>query len=186
MPFVSEHKLEDMLDPRAVTVAGRAMAEKGGERLQEATQVRTPIDTSAHGGLPQDRVRGTARESVMVGPVRQHTASTGRGWQRRVFTEDPVFPFIEWNTKPHLIEPTLEHQARAAAEGRQAMLRYYSRGRVRYAPRVMHPGTTGQHPFARAAAFIQAEVGESMFREELERFSHDLTSGVRRVADLLP
>lgn len=177
MPFVADRRLEDMLNPKAVTVAGRAMTDKGADRLVDAVKLRTPIDTSARGGLPSDRPRGTARESIERGPIRRHTSTVGRGWQARVFTEDPVFPYIEWNTKPHLIEPTPEHKARAAAEHRQAMLRYFAGGAVRYALRVQHPGTTGQHPFARAAAFVQAEVGESMFREELEQFARDLVSG---------
>jgi hypothetical protein len=183
VPFVASRRLEDMVDPKAVTVAGRAMTEKGGQRLMEATKARTPIDTSARGGLPSDRPRGTARESVIRTAVKQHVSTLGRGWQVRVYTEDPVFPYIEWNTRPHLIEPTPEHKARAEAEGRQAMLRYYQGGRVRMSARVMHPGTTGQHPFARAAAFIEAEVPH-MFREELARFARDLVpSRTGRIID---
>lgn len=174
MPFIADRRLEDMLNPKAVTVAGRAMTGKGADRLVDAVKLRTPIDTSARGGLPSDRPRGTARESIERGPIRRHTSTVGRGWQARVFTEDPVFPYIEWTTRPHLIRPTPEHEARAAAEGRRAMLRFFTGGGVRYRPFVFHPGTQGQHPFARAAAFIQAEVGQGMFREELEEFARNL------------
>lgn len=174
MPFVADRRLEDLVNPDAARVAARAMADKGGERLADATRIRTPIDTS-YSPLPRSRPRGTARESIVRGPVRRHTSMLGRGYEVRVYTEDPVFPDIEWNTKPHLISPTPEHKARAAAEGRKAMLRYY-KGGIRYAASVMHPGTTGQHPFSRAAAFIEAEAGH-MFDEELAVFARDLVSG---------
>lgn len=174
MPFVASRRLEDMLNPDAARVAARAMADKGGERLADATRIRTPIDTS-FSPLPRSRPRGTARESIVRGPVRRHTSSVGRGYEVRVYTEDPVFPFIEWNTRPHPISPTPEHRARAAAEGRQAMLRFYAGGGIKFAARVMHPGTTGQHPFARAAAYVEVE-SSSMFAEELAVFKHDLVS----------
>lgn len=175
MPFYADRRLEDMLNPDAGRVAARAMADKGGTRLMEAVKVRTPIDTSYSPlGRSDGRPRGTARESIERGSVRQHTSTRGRGYQVRVYTDDPVFPDIEWNTKPHVIEPTPEHKARAAAEGRQAMLRYWAGG-VRFARRVMHPGTTGQHPFARAEAFIEAETSH-MFAEEVKQFERDLVS----------
>jgi len=165
-----------MLNPTAVTAAGRAMVDKGGEKLAEATRRRTPIDVSPSGGLPRERPRGTLRDSITRGPVRQHTSTLGRGWQLQVYTEDPVGPYVEWNTRPHEIRPTAEHVARAAAEGRQAMLRFFHEGQIRYAAVVHHPGTQGQHMFARAAAFLEVEVPH-MFSEELERFGRDLTSG---------
>jgi hypothetical protein len=191
--FVCDQQLEDMVDPRAVTVAGRAMTDKGGSRLAEATRVRTPIDTSPTLGLPRLRPRGTARESIMEGDVRQHVSTGGRGWEKRAFTEDPIFPYIEWNTRPHEIRPTLEHEARVAAENearapgqpkKRAALRFPGRDGVTFRGALHHPGTTGQHPFARAAAFIETEV-PGMFDVELERFGHDLTNGVRTVDDLL-
>lgn len=172
MPFVASRRLEDIVNPKAGVVAAKAMAEKGGTRLMEATKTRTPIDTSFN-PMGRSRPRGTARESVIRGPIRQHTTAAGRGYAVRVYTEDPIFPYIEWNTRPHIIEPTAEHRARALAEGRQAMLRYFSGGGVRFAARVMHPGTTGQHPFARAAALIEIEAAH-MFAEELRQFEHDL------------
>jgi len=173
MPFVADRRLEDMLDPRAVTVAGRAMTEKGGDHLQRATKERTPISTDPLGGLPRERPRGTLRESIVRGPVRRHTSPIGRGWQVRVYTEDEVGPYVEWNTVPHPIEPIPPGRA----------LRFYSRGAIRFAGRVLHPGTQGHHMFARAAAWLEAEVPH-LFTAELARFGHDLTSRVRRVEDL--
>lgn len=171
MPFIADRRLEDILNPDASRVAAKAMADKGGERLMEATKARTPIDTS-FSPLPRSRPRGTARESIVRGPVRSHTSVIGRGYRVSVYTEDPVFPYIEWNTRPHTISPTPEHVVQAAAEGRRAMLRYWSGG-LQFADRVLHPGTTGQHPFARAAAWLEAE-SSFMFAEELEQFARDL------------
>ena len=173
-PFVCDRKLEDFLNPSAVTVAGRAMAEKGADRLQEATQTRTPISTSMSGGLPRSRPPGTLRDSIQRGPVRKHTSSLGRGWQARVFTEDEIAPYVEWDTRAHEIRPRPPGKA----------LRFYAGGQVRYASVVHHPGTTGQHMFSRAAAYVQAE-SSSMFDEELARFGHDLTTLARRLEDLL-
>lgn len=175
MPFISERPLQDILNPQAVTVAGRAMAEKGGDVLLREVRRRTPVFTGETGPLGRKRKRGTALESLQVGAVRGHTSAVGRGWERRVFTEDPVFPFIEWNTRPHEIKPTAEHIARARAEGREAQLVFFQRGQVRHASRVWHPGTRGQHPFARGAAFVESEVGH-LFGRELERFGEDLTA----------
>jgi hypothetical protein len=174
MPFYADRRLEDLLNPGAAKVASRAIADKGADRLMEAVKTRTPIDTS-YSPLPQSRPRGTARESVVRGPVKQRSSPIGPRYEGRVYTEDPVFPYIEWNTRPHIIRPTPEHIAQAAAEGRRAMLRYFSGGGIRYARQVLHPGTTGQHPFARAEAFIEAEVSH-MFDEELEQFARDLVS----------
>ena len=173
MPFVASRRLEDMLNPDAARIAAKAMADKGGTRLMEATKLRTPIDTS-YTPIPSSRPRGTARESVQRGPVKSRIVYGSRAYEVRVFTEDPVFPYIEWTTRPHLITPTPEHQARAAAEGRRAMLMFYAHGRIMWRPFVFHPGTQGQHPFARAAAFIQAEAAH-MFGEELAQFARDLT-----------
>jgi hypothetical protein len=173
MPFIADRRLEDILNPKAPSVAAKAMADKGGEWLLDAVRTRTPIDTSSS-PLGPSRPRGTARDSLIRGPVRSHASARGRGYQVRVYTEDPIFPDIEWNTRPHIIEPTAEHKAHAAAEGRQALLRFWQGGGIRLAARVMHPGTTGQHPFARAEAFLEASAGAGMFREELEQFAHDL------------
>lgn len=181
MPFVTNRPLQDMINGQAATIAGRAITARGGELLADAVRTRTPIDTSYSLGAPSTRPRGTARDSIVAAAVRSHTSTRGRGWRRRVFTEDPIFPFIEWNTRPHIIAPTAEHQARAAAEGRKAMLRFPQGGVMRYAAFVRHPGTTGQHPFARAAAALQAAVGEGMFSAELEEFKRNLTAS--RVSD---
>lgn len=175
MPFVTSHKLEDMLYPPAVTVAGRAMAEKGGKRLHEVTQARTPIDTSDVGPLKRARVPGTLRESIQVDRVRAKRG-VPKGWQVRVFTEDPIAPHVEWTTKPHEIRP----------RDPRGSLRFYSHGQVRFAKVVHHPGTRGQKMFSGAAAFVQSEVGTQFFREELDRFAHDVTTQVRLVRDLLP
>lgn len=172
MPFVASRRLEDILNPKAAPVAARAMAEKGGQRLMEATKSRTPVDTS-YSPLGPSRPRGTARESILRTPAKLRRRVGGPAYVSVVYTEDPIFPYIEWNTRPHRIAPTPEHRARAEAEGRRAMLRFFQNGRLRYAESVMHPGTVGQHPFARAAAFLEAESGH-LFTVELEQFAHDL------------
>lgn len=160
MPFVAERPLEDMINLAAVDRAGVAMTGKGGERLAEVTRSLTPI---YRGSRPEGhgRERGTARRSIRTDVVRRHTSPLGRGWRRRVLTDDPVFPYIEWDTRPHDIPNAFGFGIDFGIGGRFD-------GKF-------HPGTTGQHPFARAALIVALEVS-GMFALELEEFGRDLTA----------
>jgi hypothetical protein len=161
MPFVADRKLERMVDPTAVTRAGRTMTAKGGGRLHHDTQQLTPVYVPRAGDPPRARRPGTLRRSVKKTPVRRHVGAAGTtGWAVRVYTEDPVGPHVEWTTRPHDIPNAFGWGPDFGIGGRFS-------GKF-------HPGTTGQHMFARAAAILNANV-HRMFAPELAEFARDLT-----------
>lgn len=158
MPFVCAMKdLGDMLDPDAVDRAGRAIAERGVEVLVEETQDATPIGrTRAEDRKATGRPPGTARGSVHAGPVARGQTARGPSYRGLARTEDPIFPYIEFNTKPHWIRPRKDRAPASVVatrrprgtvqDGRAALSWVGPFGRV-FAKKVWHPGTTGAHPF---------------------------------------
>jgi hypothetical protein len=166
MPFVTSMPLEDMVDEHAAPRACRRIADAFADRLVENTRRNTPVDTSPFRDKP-GRPRGTARASV------QRTGVELRGRDRyeiRAFSDDPVFPFIEWTTKPHWIRPRQER-------GPGARLRFPNpkTGDPIFARAVHHPGTQGQHSFAIGALLTEAELGE-IAAPIMMRFGRDLVS----------
>lgn len=184
MPFLASRPLERMLDPTAVPKAGRAMTRKAGRTLRHDTAALTPVHVPEPGADPRLRKPGTLKRSIKAEAVRAHVGATGaKGWRVRVFTDDPIAPYVEWSTRPHVIRPradrapasvTATGRARGTRQDGRAALRFVVGGRVVYAKVVHHPGTRGEHMFARAAAILDVNV-HRMFSPELEQFGRDLT-----------
>mgnify|MGYP007019856193 CR=1 FL=1 len=190
MPFVAPAPLEDLIDEDAPRRAVYRIADAGGDELRERTRRHTPI------GDPTDpnrkgRVPGTARNSIERTAVLPAVRYGRRGFQVEVFTRDPVFPYIEWDTRPHVIVPRRDRApATVLATGRprrlgtdpQAALTWFTRdgGQV-FARRVFHPGTRGRHPFARAALEMQSGfVLLRVARPALELFRREIIRSPRR------
>lgn len=148
-------RLEDMLDERAVPRALHRIADDAGDRMQALTKRATPVSARPHKG----RLPGTARDSVERSGVEDFIGPRGRAVRVRVFTFDPVFPYIEWNTVPHDIPNAFGYGPLFGIGGR-------FEGKF-------HPGTTGQHPFARASMQVEAELPQ-LARPALKEFERDL------------
>lgn len=184
MPFVSPFPLEDMIDVDAAGRATRRIADAGGDELQKRTKRLTPVGSAVDPNR-RGRVPGTARDSIRSGPVLKIRRAGVEGYAKEVFTEDPVFPFIEWNTKPHIIRPRADRApATVIATGRprrlgddpEAAVTWLEIGGRRvFAREVHHPGTRGAHPFALAA--LELEGGTNLRRlaePAVERFAREV------------
>lgn len=62
-------------------------------------------------------------------------------------TSHPKFKFVEEDTKPHVIKPK-----------DKKFLRFKIGGKVIFTKKVDHPGTRGKHSFAKADAFVEAQL----------------------------
>lgn len=133
---------------------GLRVALRVQRRLKELVTEFTPMSDDPFREFP-GRVPGTLKRSWEFGDVdvrERRIAVT-------VETFDPVAPHVEWDTAPHRIRPKPERVAKAAAQGRRAMLRFYDRatGAVVFRGEVFHPGTSGAHMMARALDRLEVE-----------------------------
>lgn len=162
MPFVIDRPFDEHIDGLAAQRCVRAIAEAGGARLERNIRELTPVDESPYRFKPA-RPRGTLKASVHAEGVEPHRSSRGVGWQRRVVTDDPVAPYVEWTTRPHEIRPR-------RPGGR---LHWQDSHGHHYATLVHHPGTKGQHMFSRGAAVTERELPQ-IAAEPLRQFAREL------------
>lgn len=184
MPWVCAKPLDTMLDEDAPGRACERICDAAGDRLLATTKRLTPIDRSPFRDKPT-RPRGTARESLERTPVRRG-GNQGRRYTTVVQTFDPAFPYIEFNTRPHVIRPRADRRpASVVATGRprgtvkdgRAALTWRGPGGRVFAREVHHPGTQGQHPFARAALQLTGTVGQ-VASEPMRRFKSELARSI--------
>jgi hypothetical protein len=173
VPYTATSRLQDMIVPDACGDAVRSMADAGLDAFQANVRRNTPIDTNPYRDRP-GRPRGALRASIERTPVERGRSALGTGWGGRVFTEDPIAPFVEWDTAAHMIFPrtpggTLHWRDRATGEDR------FSRG-------VRHPGTKGQHMFSIGAAITEHEL-HAIFRPALDVWEKAVTGRGFRVID---
>ena len=142
MPFTMTRPLTSILDEEAPARCARAIADAAGDRLVLNTQRNTPIDRSPHRDKPK-RPRGTLRKSI----ERTGVERTGLAYRVRALTRDPIAPYVEFDTKPHIIRPRKPGGS----------LRWRSARGVHFAGAVRHPGTKGQHMFALGALKTKRE-----------------------------
>jgi hypothetical protein len=167
MPFVTHGTLENFINERAVSEACHEIADTAGDTMEELTKRNTPVG-GAEFRDHAARAPGTARESIYRTPVETAFTFGGEGKRVRVRTEDPVFPYIEWDTRPHEIRPRRPGGS----------LRWRSRSGVHFAKVVHHPGTKGAHSFTLAAAKTEAELGH-IAAPALRRFERELVRDSR-------
>lgn len=146
MPYEATGSLQDMISPEACALTAREIADAGLDAFQANVRRNTPIDTNPYRDRP-GRPRGTLRESIERTPVDRGRTPAGPAYRGRVFTEDDVAPFVEWDTAPH------EIRARFAKA-----LRWRDAGGLNFRKAVMHPGTQGQHMFAIGANLTEHEL----------------------------
>jgi hypothetical protein len=133
----------------------RALALRMAYEIQEKVRRYTPVavrppqvSAAAFRG-ERNRRPGTLKDSWEIG----HLTKIGSTAMIEVYTEDPIAPYVEHDTRPHTI------RARAGS-----VLRFRSSrtGDVIYAAEVLHPGTTGVHMMARACAEVSADADRLM------------------------
>jgi hypothetical protein len=112
---------------------GERIADAAGERLTDRTKRRTPVLTG------EARAAIRQKPTITIPIAEGHTVFETGAISRHARAEG-----IEYGTRPHVIEPK-RAQAVETPLGPRA--------------RVLHPGTEGQHPFARAVAELEVELG---------------------------
>jgi Bacteriophage HK97-gp10, putative tail-component len=133
----------------------RALALRIAYEIQEAVRrltpvaVRTPQVSASMFTRERSRRPGTLKDSWEIG----HLTKIGNVAMIEVYTEDPIAPYVEYDTQPHTIR---------AKPGSVLRFRSSKTGDVIYAAEVMHPGTTGVHMLARACAEVSAQADRLM------------------------
>jgi hypothetical protein len=188
VPFESRIPLEDHLNELAAGRCARGIADAAGDRLQANIKHLTPIGNPLDPNRSAGRPPGTARESVERSAVEDFIGPGGRGYRVLALTRDPIFPYIEWNTRPHIIRPRLDRapattiatrRPRRLGNDPQAAVTWIGRGGRRvFAHEVHHPGTRGVHPFSRGSLELLGQL-DGVARDPLQAFEREL---VRRAA----
>lgn len=159
MPFVvaGGGRLDDSIDENAPVRCARRITDAGGDRLEANIKRHTPIGPP--GG---DRVPGTLRKSIHRTRVRDYPTPVGQAFAVTVETDDPIAPFVEFNTQAHDIP-------NAFGFGHEFGIGGPFEGRF-------HPGTTGQHPFSRGTAELEGQLDE-VAAEPLQRLEREIFKG---------
>jgi hypothetical protein len=169
MPY-SGGSLAPMYEPHLATEAVFEMVHDGVKATMGFAQEFTPINENienAKGRKPGTlRSRWRLRDDLEPGMKRGYPSLTAyyENW-------DPVAPFVENDTRPHIIRPRLDRapattiatrKPRRMGDDPQARLRFVIGGRVVYAREVKHPGTTGHHMVLKASARATVEFEHLM------------------------
>lgn len=189
MPYVQTIDFADLFDEAPMIAALRRTTARVGEKITEGARERSPVHVPPPGqpkNYRGDRPPGTLKGSWKTGDV--DTSATVAGTPRfgvDSYTEDPVAPHVEWDTKPHLIRPRKDRAAasvvatgkpRRGGEDPMARLRFINRfGQVVYAEEVHHPGTTGQHMMRDSLAHANATWVTDIGEEEMARWAREQT-----------
>lgn len=168
---------------------------RGGDFLLERVRYYTPVqrvDEAVEGLGGSTRAPGTLQRSWKI----KFSDGTAGELALEVWTDDPVAEYVEWDTRPHIIQPKADREAASVVAARKpratradgsrpptqeelahdvvgkAALRFVEHGHVVYARVVHHPGTRGQHMMAKAIADLEVEF-ERIAHEEMERWADE-------------
>lgn len=127
------------------------MAYEIQEKVRRYTPVavRPPQVTPGVFRAERQRRPGTLKDSWDIG----HLRHVGTVYSIEIYTDDPIAPYVEYDTRPHRIR---------AKHGSMLRFRSSKTGEVIYAAEVLHPGTTGVHMLARACAEVSADADRLM------------------------
>lgn len=151
-------RLEPLFTPELAEAACHDMAADGGVFLHRRVAELSPVHEEFGGGggrwaavnRERGRAPGTLKRSWYLDPlgVRRRATPFGATYSARVATDDPVAPYVEDDTRPHIIRPK---------NAKMLRFRLWPSGIPVYARFVRHPGTTGQHMMLRAQQQARAE-----------------------------
>lgn len=170
-------ELADLAGPleRGVRGFARRTTEKVGEDLRKRVRRHTPVakmdasirasyDSMGHWiSARAGRVPGTLKESWQVGEVEVVVEGSGERFRIPVYTLDQVAPYVEWETRPHLIVPRKPG----------GVLTIPTRTGMVFATLVHHPGTRGAHMMATAIQEVAIEwqrIADREWRAEVRGF----------------
>lgn len=151
--------------------AQRRTVERVGDELHRRVVEHTPVANPPPGHeaewlASRKRKPGTLKDSWKVGEV---TVVSGTDTiSIDVYTMDPIAPYVEWPTLPHLIMPRRPG----------GMLRFWTKGGdTVYATIVHHTGTKGSYMLTTAIAEVAA-MWQTIGAEEMNRWAHEQQAGV--------
>lgn len=164
-------ELSELTDETPIRRFGARMTRKAGSHLRDRVARHTPVakafehETAAafvsrRGG----RAPGTLKRSWRVGEV--EVLYDGTVFRVDVYTNDPVAPYVEWDTRPHIIVP----------KDPEGMLVFETAQGTVFAKLVHHPGTTGAHMMATAIAEV-AETWRALAKRELRETTRNWFQG---------
>jgi hypothetical protein len=157
--------LESLAKPERVLHAGHGIAERSGAMLRDRAALHSPVAKPPPGAWAEwigsrKRLPGELKRSWRVGDV---VMIGGERFRIEAFTRDPVAPFVENDTQPHLILPRKPG----------GHLRFWDRhGAIQFAKLVHHPGTRGQHMMSTALTEL-AVHWHDIAREEVDRWARE-------------
>lgn len=138
-------RLEPLFTPELAEEAAHDMAVDGTVWLHHKIVENTPVSyhgiALGHQGFGHERPRapGTLKRSWYLDPDGVHRRRRGADYAYigQVKTDDPIAPFVENDTRPHIIRP----------KNPNGFLRFrlWPSGQLVFAKMVRHPGTTGHH-----------------------------------------
>jgi hypothetical protein len=154
----------------AIERTGVEGSRKVGEFLQRRVRRHSPISRPSVAEVVsfgrrgaelkrKGRPRGRLANSWHLGEV--EVLAHGTRMRVPVFSDDPVAPYVEWDTVPH---PIVARRAR--------MLTIPTPGGLVFLRAVMHPGTQGVHMMATALQETAAEWQSIIRREWAEQARH--------------
>jgi len=168
-----------LLDPME-----RDFAQEIGNQITRYAKLYCPVADPDERGLEYEilthsktlakvvwRKPGTLRDSIK----RLRVMKTGSGYRTGAKTDDPIAPYVEWNTRAHIIRPKA-HAGEGGGMRRDKSGRFVRAAKalrwvdfnvggnviaqIRFAREVFHPGTTGAHFMSRAADTVEGKVPE--------------------------
>lgn len=160
MGYRSDGDIADLFREEPIRHCAERIRTRVGDDLRDRVRAHTPVATPPPGAWSEwlharRRLPGTLRDSW---EVHVHELP-GERYVVDVVTQDPVAPYVEWDTEPHLIVP----------KEPGGVLRFWDReGALQFARSVHHPGTRGQHMMAKALAEVAVSwkvIAEEEFRE---------------------
>lgn len=165
-------EVHHLFEPDLVAETMLDMAAAGGDALLKYAKEFTPISEnpfSQPGRKPGTlRERWRKVEDLFPGIYRGSPSLTVR-----IENWDPIAPFVENDTRPHIIKPRADRapasviatkKPRRMGDDPQASLafRAWPSGVMIFARIVKHPGTTGHHMTLKAAGRVEAAFGHLM------------------------
>jgi hypothetical protein len=178
-------RLEPLFTPELVDRTLREMAKDGQDALYRYAQEFTPVNENPFSS--PGRKPGTLRSRWRKLELEHTVARAAPALTGRVENTDPIAPFVENDTRPHIIRPRLDRapasviatrRPRRLGDDPQASLRFVTiGGMVIYARVVHHPGTTGHHMMLKALTRVEVEFSglmlPALIRWKIRQLAHE-------------